>query len=37
MIAFDAYNPHRVIYGPGVSKNISTLLKSLGAKTVMAV
>lgn len=37
MIAFDAYNPHRVIYGPGVSKNISTLLKSLGAKTIMAV
>lgn len=37
MIAFDAYNPHRVVYGSGVSKNISTLLKGLGAKSVMAV
>lgn len=37
MIAFDAYNAPRIIYGEGVSKNVSALLKSLGVKTVMAV
>ena len=37
MIAFDAYNISRVMYGPGVSKKVSELLTALGAKTVMAV
>ena len=37
MIAFDAYNAPRIIYGEGVSKKVSDLLTSLGVKTVMAV
>lgn len=37
MIAFDAYNAPRIIYGEGVSKKVSDLLKSLDVKTVMAV
>lgn len=37
MIAFDAYNVPRVIYGPGVSKTVANLLKELHVKTVMAV
>ena len=37
MIAFDAYNAPRIIYGEGVSKQVATLLQSLNVKTVMAV
>lgn len=37
MIAFDAYNAPRIIFGEGVSKKISDLLKNLNVKTVMAV
>jgi alcohol dehydrogenase len=37
MIAFDAYNAPRIIYGEGVSKKVSDLLKNLNVKTVMAV
>ena len=37
MIAFDAYNAPRIIYGEGVSKQDATLLQSLNVKTVMAV
>ena len=37
MIAFDAYNAPRIIYGAGVSKKVADLLKALNVKTVMAV
>lgn len=37
MIAFDAYNAPRIIFGEGSSKKIADLLKSLNVKTVMAV
>lgn len=37
MIAFDAYNAPRIIYGEGVSQKVADLLKSLNVKTVMAV
>ena len=37
MIAFDAYNAPRIIYGEGVSQKVSDMLKALNVKTVMAV
>ena len=37
MIAFDAYNVPRIIYGPGVTKNVSALLQALNVKSIMAV
>lgn len=37
MIAFDAYNAPRIIYGVGVSTKVADLLKSLQVTTVMAV
>ena len=37
MIAFDAYNVPRIIYGPGVSKKVSDLLKALNVKNILAV
>ena len=37
MIAFDAYNVPRIIYGPGVSRKVADLLNSLNVQSVMAV
>lgn len=37
MIAFDAYNAPRIIYGEGVSAKVADLLKALQVKSVMAV
>lgn len=37
IVPFDVYNVPRIIYGEGVSKNVSDLLKALNAKTIMAV
>ena len=37
MVAFDAYNAPRIIYGEGVSTKVVDLLKSLHVKNVMAV
>lgn len=37
MIAFDAYNVPRIIYGPGVSKKVSDLLNALNVKNILAV
>ncbi|MCI2056613.1 MAG: iron-containing alcohol dehydrogenase [Oscillibacter sp.] len=37
MIAFDAYNAPRIIYGEGVSTKVADLLKTLHVKNIMAV
>jgi len=37
MIAFDAYNVSRIIYGPGVAKKVTDLLHALNVKSVLAV